>query len=347
LSVPVIDPYGVGKDPALSFLADALDPGIAGERLRSCLLPARGWDPELLEIRVTRLKAGRRAVVEYDLRIEGDGPSSGPVTLLGKARAKGIRQESFRVLRDLGNAGFGAGSEDGVSVPEPVGVIPEFRMWLQRKVPGLPVARLLPGADGPGLAARIGEAIRKVHRAGVPAFRRHTMGDEIAILRDRLERVAVTHPAWKERLARLLSSCERLGAAVPGPEANGIHRDFYPDQVIADGERLYLVDFDDYCEGDPGLDAGNFTAHLTEQALRTLGDPEALRDREEAFLERFLQLAGKRHRAAADAYALLTLARHIYISGQFPDRRPFTERILDLCERRTDRRMRYRTQIRP
>jgi hypothetical protein len=341
----VFDAFGVGKDPALSFLADALDPAKAVGRLRECLLAARGWNADLLEIRLTRLKPGRRAVVEYDLRIEGEGASSAPVTLLGKTRAKGIRQESVRVLLDLRNAGFRIGSEDGFSVPEPVGVIPEFRMWLQRKVPGVSAARLLPEADGPSLAARIAEAIHKVHRAGVPAPRRHTMGDEIAILRDRLDRVAGTHPAWKGRLSRLLSSCERIGAALPEPETKGIHRDFYPDQVIVDGERVFLVDFDDYCVGDPGLDAGNFTAHLTEQALRTLGDPDALRDREEAFRDRFFRLAGGRHREAADAYALLTLARHVYLSTLFPDRRPFTERILDLCERRAAGNKRGRRAI--
>jgi Ser/Thr protein kinase RdoA (MazF antagonist) len=197
----------------------------------------------------------------------------------------------------------------------------------------------LSGTGGPAIAARIAEAIHKVHQAGVPASRRHTMGDEIAILRDRLGRVALAHPAWKARLARLLSSCERIGAALPEPEVKGIHRDFHPDQVIVDGERLFLVDFDDYCEGDPGLDAGNFTAHLTELAARTAEDPGALRDLEEAFRDRFFRLAGERHRAATDAYEVLTLARHVYLSTQFPDRRPFTERILDLCERRTGRRM--------
>jgi hypothetical protein len=252
LNIPVIDTCGVGKDPALSFLAEALDPVKAGERLRACLLPARGWDPVLVGIRVTRLKAGRRAVVEYDLRIDGGSPPSGRITLLGKVRAKGIRRESFRVPSDLVKAGFGPDSGDGISVPEPVGIIPEFRMWLQRKVPGVPAPRLLSGTGGPAIAARIAEAIHKVHQAGVPASRRHTMRDEIAILRDRLGSVALAHPAWKARLARLLSSCERIGAALPEPEVKGIHRDFHPDQVIVDGERLFLVDFDDYCEGDPG-----------------------------------------------------------------------------------------------
>jgi hypothetical protein len=33
-------------------------------------------------------------------------------------------------------------------------------------------------------------------------------------------------------------------------------------------------------------------------------------------------------------YALLTLARHIWLSMQFPDRRPFTLPLLELCEER-------------
>ena len=35
MNIPVIDTYGVGNDPALSFLAEALDPVKAGERLRA------------------------------------------------------------------------------------------------------------------------------------------------------------------------------------------------------------------------------------------------------------------------------------------------------------------------
>jgi hypothetical protein len=33
-------------------------------------------------------------------------------------------------------------------------------------------------------------------------------------------------------------------ATWPPPARCGIHRDFYADQVIVDGSRLYLLDFD-------------------------------------------------------------------------------------------------------
>jgi aminoglycoside phosphotransferase (APT) family kinase protein len=174
------------------------------------------------------------------------------------------------------------------------------------------------------------------------------MADELRILHERLPTLAQgeaecagAHATQKRvsarRIERLLAACDRLGAATPEPVARGIHRDFYADQVIVDGMRLYLIDFDLYCEGDPGLDIGNFLGHMTEQSLRTLGDPGALVERERAMEERFVELAGEAARAAVRAYATLTLARHIYLSTQFPERRPFTGSLLELCEERLNR----------
>jgi thiamine kinase-like enzyme len=67
-----------------------------------------------------------------------------------------------------------------------------------------------------------------------------------------------------------------------------IHRDFYPDQILVDRDRLWLVDLDLCCQGDPALDIGNFIAHITEQSLRQTGDPSAM-EQEAALREAFIQ----------------------------------------------------------
>jgi aminoglycoside phosphotransferase (APT) family kinase protein len=184
------------------------------------------------------------------------------------------------------------------------------------------------------LARRVAEAIHKLHRAGMPSERAHTAEDELRILRDCLARVAASKPELRARLEAILASCEKLGASVAGARTCGIHRDFYAAQVIVDGERLWLIDFDLYCQGDPGLDVGNFIGHITEESLRTLGDAGALRDREQALEDRFVELSGEGVRASVRAYTMLTLARHIYLSTQFAERTAWTERIVELCEQR-------------
>lgn len=336
LSIPVIEPFGVTNDPKMPFLAQALNPLEVQRQFerRFPRLTSENNQVHLCAIRVTRYKPGRRCLIEYDLEVERPDALPEVITLVGKARSRGLDQSSYHLLKSLWNAGFGANSEDGISVPEPLGVIPEFQMWLQRKVPGAIATNLLAEPGGVALARLIAAAVHKLHSSGIRPHRRHTMADELRILHERLLLIAQMKPQWTQRLERLLDACDRLGNTTPEPSRRGIHRDFYPDQVIVDGPRLYLLDFDLYCEGDPGLDIGNFLGHLTEQSLRTLGDPDALADLEKALAERFVQLSGKATCAAVSAYTTLTLVRHIYLSTQFPERRQFTETLLELCEQR-------------
>jgi hypothetical protein len=332
--VALIDPLGVTKDPAMSSLAAAVDPAKVRMRFRGRLRRLTGENglPHLRTIRVIRYKPGRRCVIEYDLELERPDAAPEMVTLIGKVRRLRSGKSGYRLLSALWDAGLGADSADGITVAEPIGVVPEFRMWLQRKVQGQVATDLLAAPGGEDLVRRIAEAAHKLHRAGVLAKRRHTMNDELRILHERLPSVARSEPQWAGRIERLLDACDRLGAGTLQPEPCGIHRDFYADQVIVAGPRLCLIDFDLYCEGDPALDIGNFLGHIREQSLRSLGDPEALADLEEAMEERFVELAGEEMRPAVRTYKLLTLARHVHLSTLFPERRPFTGNLLELCE---------------
>ena len=144
------------------------------------------------------------------------------------------------------------------------------------------------------------------------------------------------NPKWAPRLERLLEACDRLGASMRPTAVTGIHRDFYPAQILVDGARLWLLDFDLFCKGDPALDIGNFMGHLTEQSLRLLGEPSAMADREQAMEDRFVESHGEEARPRVRVYHTLTLVRHIQLSTEFAQRRPFTERLLQLCERRLE-----------
>lgn len=336
MGIPVIDPFSIAGDPQMPSLALALNPVEVQQQFGHGLprLAGEHGFVHLREIRVTRYKPARRCVIEYDVEVERPDVSSEGVVLVGKVRRRRPGKVSYRLLDSLWNAGFGSDSRDGVSVPEPIGTVPEFRMWLQRKVPGRAVTDLLSPADGETLARRIAEAAHKIHTARVPARHSHTMIDELRILYERLPTVAQAVPRWAGRIERLLEACDRLGRATPEIARCGIHRDFYADQVIVDGARLYLLDFDLYCKGDPALDIGNFLGHVTEQSLRTRGDPKALVEFERAMEERFVELSGESTRPAVRAYATLTLVRHVYLSTLFPERQPFTRSLLELCEER-------------
>ena len=344
----VSDPFRAGTDPSMPTLALALDAIQAKEELKRRLPRLSGEDGKLRlkAIRVIRHKPGKRCVVEYDVRVQRPGAPSETVTVIGKTRAKRFGKEGYRLLEQLWKAGFDSASADRISVPEPLGMVPRFQMWFQRKVPGETATGLLAGPRGVELARRIAEAIHKLHQANVPAERQHGIADELRILHECLEKVAELRPDWRKRLARLLVACDQLGARVPQPRPCGIHRDFYPAQVmvenirqspVADHQllpRIYLIDFDLYCTGDPGLDIGNFIGHMIEQSLRESGNGAAVEPQKQALEEKFIELAGESCRTAIQAFTTLTLVRHIYLSTQFPKRQEFAPALLDLCEQR-------------
>lgn len=335
-TTPVADRFGAADDLAMPFLRQALDPSEVQRQFELCLpsLADASDSFRLGAIRVVRHKPGRRCVIEYDL-VSGRGTGQSEIiTLVGKARARGIDDSTYHLVAALHRTSFGANSDDGIRVPEPVGRIPEFRMWLQRKAPGANATRSLVAPDGVHLARQIAEAAHKLHKMDIHPTRRHTIGDELRILHERLPLVARQKPEWRDRIERLLAASERLGESTPDSRPVGIHRDFYADQVLVDAGNLYLLDFDLFCAGDRALDVGNFVGHMTEYALRRTGDPTALSDREDALIERFVELSGGSVRPSIRTYTILTLVRHIYLSTQFPSRHHITAALLDLCEER-------------
>jgi len=330
VTVTIADPHAVSADPAMPFIAQALDPAYMQPRLRSLAGPA-GGDLELRAIRVTRWKPGRRCLIEYDLDSDA---SALPRTLIGKVRAKSFDASTYTLVKQLAERDFEPNSADGVSVPAVRGALAECHMWLQDKVSGTPAWEALIGSDGLQAARRIGGAIAKLQRALPAPSRTHTIADEIAHLHKALDNVRVLHHEWDSRLRAVQRACALLGATVRDTPASAVHRDFYHDQVIIDPDRVWLLDLDLVAEGNPALDAGNFTAHLVEQSLRLLGNPDALAAKASAFVAEFCRARGDVHRENIGIYETLSLARHIHISTTFESRRLYTKALLTLCERR-------------
>jgi hypothetical protein len=288
----------------------------------------------LKKIRLIRHKPGRRCVAEYEVVVKIPNTPEQRITLIGKTRARRSGNEGFRLQKALWDAGFDSQSRDNISVPEPIGVISDFQMWFQRKVNGPTAEQLLASPDGVVLAKRVAQAIHKLHRVNVPTDKIHTMDHELNILGNCLAQVSALNPEWSQRLERLIASCKQLGGGIQPGGNCGIHRDFYAAQVILDTDRLWLLDFDLYCMGDPSLDAGNFIGHITEQSLREYGRADGLIDAEQALEDEFVRLSGEGTRRPLHAYRDLTLARHIFLSTKFPERRHLTEKLLALCETR-------------
>jgi len=246
----------IAADPAMDFLRPALLP----ESVAPVLARAVGREVEVAAIRGVRHKHGRRCVIDYDLRSGTESTR----TLVAKVRVKGVDRRTFTLVRTLRESGFHEDAPDGIHIPEPLEIVPEFRMLLTAKASGVPAGELLHNSEDGDLARRIAAIAWKLHSAGVPSQRTHTVKDELSILGDRFAKVGAAHPELSDRLAKIFERCECIASRLPPVSATGIHRDFYPAQVLVDGLRSWLLDLDLYCIGDPAIDVGNFIGHMTE-----------------------------------------------------------------------------------
>ena len=69
-NIPVIDLLGAARDPAMPFLARAIDPAQVRRRLECCQPFSDAETMRLSAIRVMRHNPGRRCLIEYDLQVE-------------------------------------------------------------------------------------------------------------------------------------------------------------------------------------------------------------------------------------------------------------------------------------
>lgn len=324
------------EDPAIPFLEDALTAAVIITPLQEAL---QQTDPEVnlfsLEApHLRRHKPGRRALVAYSAHLQKKDGALIEQTLLGKIRAKGLDQTTYRLMQTMWQGDFNERNEDGLYVPRPSGALPAFNMWLQEKIDGETTTQFLQKPTGIQIAEAAARALHKLNTCGPVPQRQHTIRDELGILQDRLGKAAQQFPVWSRRINAVSDACIKLAAALPPNDPCPIHRDFYPDNLLVASEGLYLLDLDLYTLGNPALDAGNFIGHITEYSLRTLHDPDGLLPFETAFVDTYVALTGSHIRKSIDIYKTLTLARHIQISSLFPDRRLFTEAILTCCEQR-------------
>ncbi len=329
----------------MPMLRLALDPGHMDHCLNQCLqkkegscqaAPARLPSLFRLEaIHVRRHKTGRRCLIEYQLF----APARGVFSVLGKIRAKGLDQRSYEAQQGLWQNGFDTACTDKISVPEPLGVLPHLNMWLQDKVTASPVIGALSGKEGPTLASRIAQAVDKLHKQGIATARSHGIQDELRILGEQLRPVIAKHPAWQERIEKILARCTQLGNRLPPAAPCPSHRDFYHDNILFDGDRLFLVDLDLYCLADPGLDMGNFIAHLMDYKLRSCGDAAALGPVLHTLRGSCSVCNETAYARQIEIYTTLSLARLVAISTRIPGREQWTTALMELCEQELDRNL--------
>jgi aminoglycoside phosphotransferase (APT) family kinase protein len=322
-------------DAGLPTLLDATDPGRVGPLLAG----GHGRRPAQLQVTAHRYSRSDRAMLRY--------ADAGHTIAYGKVAADDRGMRADAALASVGRALACMPADAGVDVPRPLGYTAGLRLQLLGVVPGAPVLSDLlraraRGGQAPASAlvdavAGCARVAATLHRLDLPAGGRRSADAEIARLRADIAALATAAPGLGAWLQRGLARAEAQLAATPPQAPCPCHGDLKHNQILFDGRRWALVDFDTVCLAEPALDLGHFLAYLRLKAAAADG-PDLAAALADGFLEAYAEAAaGTGPAALADRIlgyeALSLLGRAVHSWQKRKPRR--LAAIVDLLEDRT------------
>ncbi|UCC28764.1 MAG: hypothetical protein JSU86_11240, partial [Phycisphaerales bacterium] len=248
-----------------------------------------------VECRILGYRPGRRAAIAYRVA-ELDGNHR---MVLGKAFSHRRGQRLVQIHKEL-NQRLSAVSNGRARAPHPIAYLDDLRLLL------LTWDAEPQAADGLALLTNRAYAgidlLTWLHRVSIDDLPEFSRDDDCVVLTRWQSALTMLDPPAARLTRSLHDALVELSSSTESHRSCTIHRDFYERQYAVDGSTISVFDLDTLARGDPGVDVGNFLAHLLLTHLRS-----------EYALQDFVSLAAGLVRRYAEAgYALdrRTLAFH-------------------------------------
>jgi Phosphotransferase enzyme family len=239
--------------------------------------------------RVVRYNANSRCTILYHLAYPADPAPAPhwPDRVVAKTYHGDKGQNAYAAMRALWDSPL-ARSEK-VSIAEPLAYLPALKVLVQGPIrEEQTLSDLLRGAlrsGTPEAMAALQDHLRKtavglaaLHHSGVRCGSAWGWADELANVREKLERLARVVPHLADAVAPLLERLEALARAHPVDPPVPAHGSFRPAQVLLSQGRIGFIDFDDFCQAEPALDLALFRSSLKDRGMRMLYDEGNSRD---------------------------------------------------------------------
>lgn len=269
------------SDEALPALPMLVEPEPAAALLQP-ILRAAGYHATISTCRpeVVRYKPGSRCTVVVRLTYAngaGAPPPPDPVVLKTHQGDKGqMAWAAMTALWDRPQTWRGV-----VTLAEPLAYLPEERILVQGPVPEEYTLKELARraiADGSPVMldrlreelAKTGRALAALHRSGASYGRTATFEDEIAEVREVIERLSLSIPQLETAAEPLLRRLAQVSSEEYADPIVPAHHDFRPAQVLLHGGEIGFIDFDGASMAEPALDLGRFRAKLRDIGISTL-----------------------------------------------------------------------------
>ena len=272
--------------PALPALTDPEQARVLLEQaIRACSPAYRELRIRRANPRVMRAKASRSTVL-YELESDGDPRAPSPVIAKTYRGDKG--QNAYAGMQAMWDSELGTST--AVSIAEPLAFVPELNVLVQGPVRGESTLKGLIrdafASETPSSLAELTVYVEKtaaglaaLHTCGVTHGRAVSWADRVADVEETVGRVTALAPELADAAASLVNRLGERAASLSPDAPVPTHGSFRPNQVLLNAGEIGFIDFDRFCQAEPGLDVGSFCAALKDAGRLDTGDHDARRAR--------------------------------------------------------------------
>ena len=309
-------------DPALTGLPGATDSdrmtSLLGTHLRECR--EDGWRPSLLDYEVMRYKPGHLCTVGYSVRLEHPrSPAAVTRQFFGKVFRDDRWQHRYALLEATWQAACASGG--AWHAARPVASVPGWRFVLQEGVTGQQfrdvVAYLPDNASEPQLSEAerrvraVATAVRAMQLAPIALGPRCDFASLLECQDSNLEYLWQCQPVLAGELTRLRRELAKLERTIPMQPLVFAHGDLAHGNVLLDGERVGIIDFDKAGQAEPAYDVAYFLTHLSSFGIRRAGRQCNVARLREAFRSAYLGMAPEVSPRRLALYEALDLSAYV------------------------------------
>lgn len=270
-------------EKVLSSLALLTDPQEARSFLEQSIRdnPAyREFSLQACNPRVVRYKPGSRCTILYDVEYGLHSAPDGrwPDLIVAKTYRSEKGQNAYESMRALWDSPLA--SSGAVTIAEPLAYSPEMRVLLQGPIREeqtlknlISWAAFTDTTEALGMAGdwlrKTGFGLAALHASGVRSGRIWTWEDELAEVRERIDRLAEPIPGIAHAADPLLERLREMAQVVPPDPLVPSHGSFRPAQVLLYQGQIGFIDFDSFCQSEPALDLALFLITVQSIGLDT------------------------------------------------------------------------------
>jgi len=217
---------------------------------------------------------------------------------------------SFNLMQMLWENGFSYDAEDDIRVAEPLLIAPDINFLFMKVVPGIKLRKFIKrGEDAPTHMRRFARTLAKLHQCQFVPEREITLQNQLQKRHREHCQLIETFPDLRESIQFIVEISQNIADKFRSDIHVPVHMDYNLGHVLIDGERSWLIDYDDIKHGDPAWDIGKvLTFSVLNNENPEVSNGEELR---EAFKEEYFSVMDKtiaRRVPLYKAYYLLSRA---------------------------------------